>query len=488
MVQIVLVGVGAGIAAALLFVSPLGGTLLALPALSALRPADRDRRPGLEQPRRRDRRRRRRRERSPSPSPCPGGVVFLALFGAPMAWACRLAWLSRTDHRLGRSSSGIRPAASCFTQRRRRRSASIVVGFIIGYDPASFTAEITAALVDWLAQAPDTARAADRGRDRALRPLQRRGHAVHHGGACSSSSWSSICGSAARIAEASGRLARPRERLWTTVPAERGGRRLRRRGSSSPSFPASSAMLPARSTGAFGGALALIGLAVLHATTIGNSDPHPDPGRRLRGSLLLRRPADRPPRPPRHRRDLPSPPRPAAPRRPTRHLNNRKGESAMQVILLERIASLGQMGDVVRVRDGYARNFLLPQGKALRATKDNCQALRSGARPARGPQPRAQERGRRRRRQARRPVLHRRPPGRRDRSALRLGQRPRPRRHPDGRRLHGDPRARSSSTSRSRPSASIPSRSPSTPRSNRRSPSTSPGATTRRRARPAART
>jgi len=43
----------------------------------------------------------------------------------------------------------------------------------------------------------------------------------------------------------------------------------------------------------------------------------------------------------------------------------------MQVILLERVARLGQMGDVVRVRDGFARNFLLPQGKALRATKDN---------------------------------------------------------------------------------------------------------------------
>ncbi len=43
----------------------------------------------------------------------------------------------------------------------------------------------------------------------------------------------------------------------------------------------------------------------------------------------------------------------------------------MQVILLERIAKLGQMGDTVRVRDGYARNFLLPQGKALRANKSN---------------------------------------------------------------------------------------------------------------------
>jgi large subunit ribosomal protein L9 len=43
----------------------------------------------------------------------------------------------------------------------------------------------------------------------------------------------------------------------------------------------------------------------------------------------------------------------------------------MEVILLERIARLGQMGDVVRVKDGFARNFLLPRGKALRATEEN---------------------------------------------------------------------------------------------------------------------
>src|SRR5437763_10150777 len=43
----------------------------------------------------------------------------------------------------------------------------------------------------------------------------------------------------------------------------------------------------------------------------------------------------------------------------------------MEVILLERVGKLGQMGEVVRVKDGYARNFLLPQGKALRATQDN---------------------------------------------------------------------------------------------------------------------
>jgi large subunit ribosomal protein L9 len=43
----------------------------------------------------------------------------------------------------------------------------------------------------------------------------------------------------------------------------------------------------------------------------------------------------------------------------------------MEVILLERVPRLGQMGEVVRVRDGFARNFLLPRGKALRATADN---------------------------------------------------------------------------------------------------------------------
>jgi large subunit ribosomal protein L9 len=45
--------------------------------------------------------------------------------------------------------------------------------------------------------------------------------------------------------------------------------------------------------------------------------------------------------------------------------------AAVEVILLERIEALGQMGEVVKVKPGYARNFLLPQKKALRATKDN---------------------------------------------------------------------------------------------------------------------
>ena len=43
----------------------------------------------------------------------------------------------------------------------------------------------------------------------------------------------------------------------------------------------------------------------------------------------------------------------------------------MQIILLEKVPNLGQLGDVVKVRDGYARNFLLPRGLAALATADN---------------------------------------------------------------------------------------------------------------------
>jgi len=43
----------------------------------------------------------------------------------------------------------------------------------------------------------------------------------------------------------------------------------------------------------------------------------------------------------------------------------------MQIILMEKVANLGQLGDIVRVREGYARNYLIPQGKAKRATQAN---------------------------------------------------------------------------------------------------------------------
>ena len=47
----------------------------------------------------------------------------------------------------------------------------------------------------------------------------------------------------------------------------------------------------------------------------------------------------------------------------------------MQIILLEKVANVGNLGDVVKVKDGYARNFLIPQGKAKRATPDNIKLL-----------------------------------------------------------------------------------------------------------------
>ena len=43
----------------------------------------------------------------------------------------------------------------------------------------------------------------------------------------------------------------------------------------------------------------------------------------------------------------------------------------MQIILMEKVVNLGGLGDVVKVKDGYARNFLIPQGKAKRATESN---------------------------------------------------------------------------------------------------------------------
>jgi large subunit ribosomal protein L9 len=47
----------------------------------------------------------------------------------------------------------------------------------------------------------------------------------------------------------------------------------------------------------------------------------------------------------------------------------------MQIILLEKITNVGNLGDVVKVKDGYARNFLIPQGKAKRATPANLEAI-----------------------------------------------------------------------------------------------------------------
>ncbi len=100
----------------------------------------------------------------------------------------------------------------------------------------------------------------------------------------------------------------------------------------------------------------------------------------------------------------------------------------MEVILLERVAKLGQMGETVKVRDGFARNFLLPRGKALRATKTNKERFETQ-------RAQLEARNLERRKEAEavgakleRPELHHHPPGRRVRRALRLGLDPRPRR------------------------------------------------------------
>ena len=79
----------------------------------------------------------------------------------------------------------------------------------------------------------------------------------------------------------------------------------------------------------------------------------------------------------------------------------------MEVILLERISRLGQMGDTVKVKDGFARNFLLPKGKALRANEANKKKFEGQRSPARGAQSRAQVGSRKDRRDARRQELHR---------------------------------------------------------------------------------
>ena len=52
----------------------------------------------------------------------------------------------------------------------------------------------------------------------------------------------------------------------------------------------------------------------------------------------------------------------------------------MQIILLEKVVNLGNLGEVVKVKDGYARNFLIPQRKARRATADRHRRIRSQAR------------------------------------------------------------------------------------------------------------
>ena len=65
----------------------------------------------------------------------------------------------------------------------------------------------------------------------------------------------------------------------------------------------------------------------------------------------------------------------ALPRAAAVHRPALRKETAMQIILLEKITNVGNLGDVVKVKDGFARNFLIPQGKAKRATPENLKAI-----------------------------------------------------------------------------------------------------------------
>ncbi len=112
----------------------------------------------------------------------------------------------------------------------------------------------------------------------------------------------------------------------------------------------------------------------------------------------------------------------------------------VEVILLERVEKLGQMGQVVKVRPGFARNYLLPQKKALRATKENMAYFEKQR-----AQLEAQNLARRgeaeqvaKKLEGVSVVTH--PPGRRERPALRLGDRPRHRRGRHRGGLHHRPR------------------------------------------------
>ncbi len=96
----------------------------------------------------------------------------------------------------------------------------------------------------------------------------------------------------------------------------------------------------------------------------------------------------------------------------------------MQVILLQRVAKLGQMGEVVNVKDGYARNYLLPQGKALRANDGNIKSFEAKKAQLEVQNLETQERGRSRWRQARRSDLRGDSLGIGRRRALRLRHHP----------------------------------------------------------------
>ena len=113
----------------------------------------------------------------------------------------------------------------------------------------------------------------------------------------------------------------------------------------------------------------------------------------------------------------------------------------MEVILLERVAKLGQMGETVRVRDGYARNFLLARKKALRATEANKKHFDTQRAQIEANNLTLKKEAEIRGRNAERSKLRRHSPGRRERPSVWLGRAARHRRRRDRRGVHGRPQS-----------------------------------------------
>jgi hypothetical protein len=265
MAQIILIGIGAGLAAALLFMSPLSDTVLAFPlfiltglplaiaglgwtplaaivasavgatALSILA------------------------------SPLAMGV-FLLVFGLPVAWLTRLVSLSRASEAgqewfpFGRMLAHAAVAVAI---------GLIVIGFLIGFDPATITTAMTDALVEWFAGQPDLGQAPTREE---LEPfVQVNVVALPYTAAAIAliilvvDLWLG-----GMVTRASGRLTRPREPLWTaSLPSSVAFVFLI--GLAVSLLPAPLGPAAAVIAGASGCALALTGLAVLHALTLGNN-------------------------------------------------------------------------------------------------------------------------------------------------------------------------------------------------------------------------
>ena len=138
----------------------------------------------------------------------------------------------------------------------------------------------------------------------------------------------------------------------------------------------------------------------------------------------------------------------------------------MQIILLEKVVNLGGLGDVVKVKDGYARNFLIPQGKAKRATPENLAEFETRRAELEKAQADALAEAQEQRREARRPDGPDHAEGRRGRPAVRLGHQRRHRRGAARRRASRSSAPRSACRrGRSRRSAITPSRSRCTPTS-----------------------